>query len=98
MVATCQRLGSPRPLWLHRLMARMEMNRLHGAWTAAAPRRFAAQTMAWGALRLGYARALPGTYCRAPYFLGDPHTVCFDTLNQRIITCLASLSALSFPS
>lgn len=49
MVATCQRLGSPRPLWLHCLVARIEMNRLHGAWTAAAPRRCTAlQTLAMG--------------------------------------------------
>lgn len=72
MGATCQRLGSPRPLWLRRLMARVEMKRLHGAWTAAAPRRFAAQALAWGALRLGYARALPGTYCRCPVLHGRP--------------------------
>lgn len=98
MVATCQRLGSPRPLWplwLPRLMARVEMKRLHGAWTAAAPRRFAAQTLAWGVLRLGYARAVPRAYCRALYFLGDPHSACFDALNRRIISFLAPLSALS---
>lgn len=81
MGATCQRFGSPRPLWLHRLMARVEMKRLHGAWTAAAPRRFAAHVWAESALRLACARAaLPGTHCHAPSLLGDPHTICFDTL------------------
>lgn len=71
-MATCQRLGSPRPLWLHCLMARVEMNRLHGAWTAATTRLCAApQTLAYSRVRLGCPAFAGYKYCCAPYFLGN---------------------------
>ena len=93
MVATCQRLGSPRPLWLYLPDGprgnEQTPRRVDRGCLEAVPRR-----RPWLVVRQG-ARALPRTYCCAPYFLGNSDTACFDSRTWRITRCPVSLSTLS---
>lgn len=76
MGATCQRLGSPRPLWLHCLMARVEMKRLHGRVDRGCPSKVCRADLGSGCAAAwvrpglaGYILSCPVHPGRTPYSL-----------------------------